>query len=78
MPGESSEGLSHQFGCVIYFVLWIYGLFAVGNDQINFVPVNDADNWLHLGLALGMVLLGVVKREPRRARSSAGLSAGDR
>lgn len=26
----------------------------------NFVPLNDADNWLHLGLFVLMVLLGVV------------------
>jgi hypothetical protein len=24
----------------------------------NFVPVNNADNWLHLGLGVGMILLG--------------------
>ena len=27
---------------------------------MNFVPVNDADNWLHLVLGLGMVALGVL------------------
>ncbi len=53
-------------GGVIYFVLWIYGLIAVGVEQLNFVPVNDADNWLHLVLAIGMVLLGVfIGREAR-------------
>jgi Domain of unknown function (DUF4383) len=25
----------------------------------NFVPVDDADNWLHLGLGLGMLVLGL-------------------
>jgi hypothetical protein len=49
-------------GGVIYLVLWFYGL-AVGEDSnANFVPVNDADNWLHLGLALGMILLGLIGR----------------
>lgn len=76
------SGASRMFliiGGIIYFVLWIYGLVAVGNDQLNFVPVNDADNWLHLVLALGMVLLGLfVNREPRVARSSTGPSAVDR
>lgn len=53
-------------GGLIYLVVWLYGLVAVGNDQLNILPVNDADNWLHLGLALGMVLLGIfVGREPR-------------
>ena len=61
------------WGGVIYFVVWLYGLFAVGNDDINFLPVNHADNWLHLVLALGMVLLGIfVNRAPRLATTSDG------
>jgi hypothetical protein len=49
-------------GGVVYLVLWFYGL-AVGEESTaNFVPVNDADNWLHLGLALGMILLGLIGR----------------
>lgn len=53
-------------GGLVYLVVWIYGLLAVGNDQLNFLPVNNADNWLHLALAIGMVLLGIfVSREPR-------------
>lgn len=53
-------------GGLVYLVVWIYGLIAVGNDQLNFIPVNNADNWLHLVLAIGMVLLGIfVSREPR-------------
>lgn len=53
-------------GGLVYLVVWLYGLVAVGNDQLNIIPVNDADNWLHLVLAVGMVLLGIfVSREPR-------------
>ncbi len=53
-------------GGLVYLVVWLYGLLAVGNDSLNFIPVNDADNWLHLGLGIGMVLLGIfVSREPR-------------
>jgi len=61
-------------GGLIYLVLWIYGLVTVGNDQFNFVPLNDADNWLHLGLAVGMVLLGIfVPGGPRvKARRTTG------
>jgi len=48
-------------GGIVYFVLWIYGLFTAGRDSdANFVPLNTADNWLHLVLAVGMVALGVV------------------
>lgn len=53
-------------GGLAYLVVWLYGLIAVGNDSLNFIPVNDADNWLHLALGIGMVLLGIfVSREPR-------------
>lgn len=61
------------WGGIIYFVVWLYGLFAVGNDQLNILPVNDADNWLHLGLALAMVLLGIfVTRAPRLPTTTDG------
>ncbi|MBP3978489.1 DUF4383 domain-containing protein [Microbacterium sp. BLY] len=60
-------------GGLAYLVVWLYGLIAVGNEQLNFLPVNNADNWLHLGLAVGMVLLGIfVSREPRVPQNGSG------
>ncbi|GAA3335942.1 DUF4383 domain-containing protein [Curtobacterium citreum] len=54
-------------GGVVYFVLWVYGLFTAGTmSGANFVPLNWADNWLHLVLAIGMVALGVVFPRGRR------------
>jgi hypothetical protein len=29
----------------------------------NFVPLDDADNWLHLGLGAGMIILGLALRD---------------
>ena len=56
-------------GGVIYLLLWLYGLLIDFEKPINFVPVNNADNWLHLGLGVGMVLLGVLlSRRPRLER----------
>jgi arginine exporter protein ArgO len=58
------------WGGAIYAVLWIYGLFVGGDHPANFVPLNNADNWLHLVLAVGMILLGVFlgrRTEPRAA-----------
>jgi hypothetical protein len=46
-------------GGVVYLVLWLYGLLIDMTGDANFVPVNDADNWLHLVLAIGMIGLGV-------------------
>lgn len=47
-------------GGALYLVLWLYGLLVAHESAANFVPVNDADNWLHFVLGLGMVALGVL------------------
>jgi hypothetical protein len=46
-------------GGVVYLILWVYGLVIDMTEDANFVPVNNADNWLHLVLAAGMIGLGV-------------------
>ena len=49
------------WGGAIYLVLWIFGLFVAGSETpANFVPINTADNWLHLVLGVGMIALGVL------------------
>jgi hypothetical protein len=60
-------------GGLIYLVLWIYGLVVDKGSDANFVPVNTADDWLHLVLGLGMVALGLIlQREPAgRTRGTA-------
>jgi hypothetical protein len=45
-------------GGAIYFVLWLYGMLIDFATSANFVPLNEADNWLHLALAVGMLGLG--------------------
>ena len=47
------------WGGVVYAVLWLYGMVIPHGGAANFVPVNWPDNWLHLGLAVGMIGLGV-------------------
>jgi len=47
-------------GGIIYALVWLYGLIVDQGSSANFVPLNTADNWLHLILAAGMVLLGLV------------------
>ena len=47
-------------GGIVYLVLFVYGLVVDHDSSANFVPVNDADNWLHLGLVVAMIALGVV------------------
>lgn len=48
------------YGGVVYLVLWLYGLLAGGQTPANIVPLNDADNWLHLALGLGMIILAIL------------------
>jgi hypothetical protein len=56
-------------GGVIYLVLWLYGLLIDQDSAANFVPVDTADNWLHFGLGVGMVALGLIPLgAPRTAR----------
>jgi hypothetical protein len=47
-------------GGAIYLVLFVYGAIFHGEAGSNWIPVNWADNVLHLALGAGMVVLGVV------------------
>jgi hypothetical protein len=47
-------------GGAIYLVLWLYGLIVDKDSGANFVPVNSADDWLHLVLGAGMIALGLL------------------
>jgi Domain of unknown function (DUF4383) len=57
---------------VIYAVLFIYGLFVSGDEDANFIPMNGADDVLHLALAVA--LLGgwavTARGEPVRTRAA--------
>jgi hypothetical protein len=51
---------------IIYALLWIYGLVIDHQSGANFVPLNTADNWLHLILAVAMLALGAILGKPSR------------
>ncbi|GAA5033392.1 DUF4383 domain-containing protein [Terrabacter aeriphilus] len=58
-------------GGAIYLLLWVYGLVVDHDSAANFVPLNSADNWLHLVLGLGMIAIGVLlSRTAHRAADS--------
>ena len=46
-------------GGLIYLVLFVYGAIWHGEKGSNWIPVNWADNVLHLAVGAGMVVLGV-------------------
>ena len=46
-------------GGAVYVVLFLYGLLVGPEAAANFVPVNTADDWLHLLLGVGMLGLGL-------------------
>jgi hypothetical protein len=69
MSRKSSTARTYLLvGGAVYLVLWVYGLIVVGGENpdgssaANFVPFNDADNWLHLGLGILMILMGMAGR----------------
>lgn len=58
------------YGGVIYLILWVYGLLVGHDTPANFVPVNNADNWLHLVLGIGMIALALLlSRDTDRSTS---------
>src|SRR4051794_34908970 len=61
-------------GGFVYLALFLYGLLIDTNSSANFVPVNNADNWLHLVLGIGMIALGaLLGRRPATVRTDTGV-----
>jgi hypothetical protein len=59
-------------GGLVYLALWVHGLLIDHDSTANFVPVNSSGNWLHFGLGIGMVLLGLTlagQRDPTKHRT---------
>lgn len=46
-------------GGVVYLLLTVYGWVIDYRDEANFVPVDEADNWLHLVLGAAMIALAL-------------------
>jgi hypothetical protein len=56
-------------GGLVYLALWLHGMFMYQASSVNLLALNSADNWLHFGLGIGMVLLGVTlagQRDPSK------------
>ncbi|MGC5032669.1 DUF4383 domain-containing protein [Micromonospora sp. DT229] len=47
-------------GGAVYLALWLYGWATEDDSAANFIPVNGADDFLHLALGFGMLALGLL------------------
>jgi len=56
-------------GGIAYAGVFVYGLFVVNSTSAaNFLPINTADNILHIGLSVTMIALGVIGARALRRR----------
>ena len=62
-------------GGVVYFLVFVYGLLVGEHSQANFLPLDDADDVLHLVLSVGMVALGLALGTARTRRVSRSASS---
>jgi hypothetical protein len=62
-------------GGAIYLALWLYGVVIDRDSDANFVPLNSADDWLHLGLGVGMIFLGLALSREAEPPSAVAPSA---
>ncbi len=60
------------YGGLIYLALFLYGIVVEYQSAANFVPFDDADNVLHLVLAVGMGTLSLVLDRGRGWRRTLG------
>ncbi|SED45081.1 protein of unknown function [Amycolatopsis tolypomycina] len=66
-----ANGSSRAFlmiGGGIYVLLWVFGLAMDHDSPANFIPLDNAADWLHLGLGVAMIAAGVATAAADRAR----------
>lgn len=67
LMGTASGARAYALGFgTVYLAVAIWG-FIDGNDVIGLIPVNSADNWLHVAIAVTGILAAVAS-DPRRYR----------
>lgn len=59
------EELTLKAVTTAYFGVAILGFLTSGNTLLGVVHINEADRWLHLGLAVGMLAAALVVPKPR-------------
>lgn len=74
LAGKFNGARWYLIGGGSVYLLFFYGLVIDHDSVMNFIPVNDADNWLHLGLAVGMIGLGALLGRTQRGHAGHGAS----
>ncbi len=59
MAEEEKAGLTLKSITGAYFGVALLGFFTEGTMLLGMVHINEADRWLHLGLAVAMVLAAI-------------------
>lgn len=65
-----SSGGARTYGWLLalaYGAVFLYGLVAQGNEQLDVLHLNWPDNWLHLGSAILGLIIALWPRKKRRA-----------
>ncbi|HEY3464606.1 MAG TPA: DUF4383 domain-containing protein [Amycolatopsis sp.] len=65
------DGGSRAFlmlGGGLYVLLWVFGLALDHDSPANFLPLDNADDWLHLALGVAMIAAGIATTAADRAR----------
>ena len=72
---EGKETLTLKIVTSAYFGVAILGFFTSGNTLLGLVHINEADRWLHLGLAVAMLgaTLVVTRPTPQLSRKTIGV-----
>ena len=61
MAPRSSAGFMMLFG-IVYLAIGVVGMVSDTGSVFGFLHVNEADNYLHIGLGIVIFLLGVITR----------------
>jgi hypothetical protein len=69
-----SSGGARTYGWLLalgFIAVFLYGLVAQGNEQLDVLHLNWPDNWLHLGTAILGLIIALWPRKKRRANEAA-------
>ena len=65
------EGLALNIITAAYFGVALLGFMTKGDSLLRFVHINQADRWLHLGLAIAMLFAAIASSQQRAVPQSA-------